>query len=61
MIGMAAVFAVSRYTGIHFLWYNVVGAVTVLVSGLVITALSGGPATRAGAAGPREEQMSGRK
>jgi SSS family transporter len=61
MIGMAAVFAVSRYTGIHFLWYNVVGAVTVFVSGLVITALSGGPPTRAGAAGPREEQMSGRK
>src|SRR5688572_2226632 len=42
MIGMAAVFAVSRYTAIHFLWYNVVGAVTVFVSGLVITALFGG-------------------
>jgi len=41
MIGMAAVFAVSRYTGVHFLWYNVVGAVTVFVSGLVITAFSG--------------------
>jgi solute:Na+ symporter, SSS family len=42
MLGMAAVFAVSRYTAVHFLWYNVVGAVTVFVSGLVITALSGG-------------------
>ena len=43
MIGMASVFAVSRYTAVHFLWYNVVGAVTVFVSGLVITALSAGP------------------
>ena len=43
MIGMAAVFAVSRYTAIHFLWYNVVGAVTVFVAGLAITALSADP------------------
>ena len=43
MLGMAAVFAVSRYTSVHFLWYNVVGAVTVFVAGLVITALSAGP------------------
>jgi SSS family solute:Na+ symporter len=43
MIGMAAVFAVSRYTAIHFLWYNVVGAVTVFVSGLLITTLSAEP------------------
>jgi SSS family solute:Na+ symporter len=43
MLGMAAVFGVSRYTAIHFLWYNVVGAVTVFVSGLVITALSAEP------------------
>jgi Na+/proline symporter len=43
MIGMAAVFAVSRYTAIHFLWYNVVGAVTVFVVGLVITAFSPDP------------------
>jgi len=40
MIGMAAVFAVSRYTPVHFLWYNVVGAATVFVAGLVITAAS---------------------
>jgi len=40
MIGMAAVFAVSRYTAVHFLWYNVVGAVAVFASGLIITALS---------------------
>jgi Na+/proline symporter len=43
MIGMAAVFAVSRYTAVHFLWYNVVGAAAVFVSGLAITALSAGP------------------
>jgi SSS family transporter len=43
MIGMAAVFAVSRYTAIHFLWYNVVGAVMVFAAGLAITALSAEP------------------
>ena len=43
MIGMAAVFAVSRYTAVHFLWYNVVGALAVFASGLVITALSADP------------------
>jgi Na+/proline symporter len=41
MIGMAAVFGVSRFVpAVHFLWYNVVGALTVFVAGLVITALS---------------------
>jgi Na+/proline symporter len=43
MIGMAAVFAVSRYTAVHFLWYNVVGAAAVFGSGLLITALSAEP------------------
>ena len=41
--GMTTVFLVSRYTSIAFLWYNVVGALTVFVVGLVITALSGSP------------------
>jgi len=40
--GMAAVFAVSRLTSVAFLWYNVVGAVTVFVVGLAITALAPG-------------------
>ena len=40
LAGMATVFLVSRYTSIAFLWYNVVGALTVFVVGLVITALS---------------------
>jgi hypothetical protein len=37
---MTAVFLVSRLTGIAFLWYNVVGAATVFVVGLLITAIS---------------------
>jgi len=41
--GMAAVFLVSRYTAVAFLWYNVVGAVTVFVTGLLITAVAPGP------------------
>jgi hypothetical protein len=40
---MAAVFLVSRYTAVAFLWYNVVGAVTVFVTGLLITAVAPGP------------------
>jgi hypothetical protein len=40
---MAAVFLVSRTTGVAFLWYNVVGAVTVFATGLAITALAPGP------------------
>jgi len=40
--GMTTVFLVSRFTSLAFLWYNVVGAVTVFGVGLVITAVSGG-------------------
>lgn len=40
-LGMAAVAAVAAFTPIHFLWYNVVGAVTVFASGLLISAASG--------------------
>jgi SSS family solute:Na+ symporter len=42
--GMAAVFLVSQTTSVAFLWYNVVGAVTVFVVGLAITAVA--PGTR---------------
>jgi Na+/proline symporter len=42
--GMAAVFLVSWLTPVAFLWYNVVGAVTVFATGLLITALAPGPA-----------------
>jgi Na+/proline symporter len=41
--GMAAVFLVSWLTPVAFLWYNVVGAVTVFVVGLLITAVAPGP------------------
>jgi Na+/proline symporter len=37
--GMAAVFLVSQTTRVAFLWYNVVGAVTVFAVGLAITAV----------------------
>jgi Na+/proline symporter len=39
LAGMLTVFLVSRYTSIAFLWYNVVGAVTVFVVGMLLTAL----------------------
>jgi len=41
--GMAAVFLVSTLTPVAFLWYNVVGAVTVFTIGLLITAVAPGP------------------
>jgi Na+/proline symporter len=41
LAGMTAVFLVSRLTSIAFLWYNVVGALTVFGVGLAITAASG--------------------
>ena len=40
-LGLVAVFAVYAFTPVHFLWYNVVGAVTVFASGLALTALEG--------------------
>jgi Na+/proline symporter len=42
LAGMTAVFLVSQFTSIAFLWYNVVGAVTVFVVGLLITAVAPG-------------------
>ena len=39
MIGMGTVALVARTTGVHFLWYNVVGASTVFMAGLALTAL----------------------
>ncbi len=41
--GMLAVFLVSRTTNVAFLWYNVVGATTVFVVGLLITRFASGP------------------
>jgi Na+/proline symporter len=42
LAGMTAVFLVSRFTSIAFLWYNVVGAVTVFLVGLLITVVAPG-------------------
>jgi len=41
--GMAAVLLVSELTRVAFLWYNVVGAVTVFAVGHLITAVAPGP------------------
>jgi Na+/proline symporter len=40
LVGMASVYLVASLTAVHFLWYNVVGTMAVLVSGLAITALA---------------------
>jgi SSS family solute:Na+ symporter len=45
--GMTAVALVSWLTPVAFLWYNVVGAVTVFATGLLITAIAPGPAPAA--------------
>jgi Na+/proline symporter len=37
--GMAAVAAVNAYTNIEFLWHNIVGAVTVFVVGMLVSAV----------------------
>jgi SSS family transporter len=47
LTGMAAVALVSRLTPVHFLWYNVVGAVVVFAVGLALTAVAGGRARHA--------------
>ncbi|HUG54830.1 MAG TPA: sodium:solute symporter, partial [Vicinamibacteria bacterium] len=44
LAGMASVWAVATFTAVHFLWYNVVGAVSVFVVGLLLSALR--PSTR---------------
>ena len=44
--GMAAVLLVSSFTSVAFLWYNVVGAVTVFLVGLLLTALAPPPPAR---------------
>jgi SSS family solute:Na+ symporter len=46
IVGMATVWAVATFTSVHFLWFNVVGAVTVFLVGLALTAARpSGPAT----------------
>jgi hypothetical protein len=44
---MTAVLLVSSFTSVAFLWYNVVGAATVFVAGLIVSALQHvGPPSR---------------
>jgi SSS family solute:Na+ symporter len=40
LVGMASVYLVASLTPVHFLWYNVVGTMAVVASGLAITALA---------------------
>jgi SSS family solute:Na+ symporter len=37
IVGMATVWMVATFTPVHFLWYNVVGAVTVFAVGMALT------------------------
>jgi SSS family transporter len=43
LAGMTAVFLVSQLTAVAFLWYNVIGAVTVFLVGLLISVVAPGP------------------
>jgi SSS family transporter len=43
ILGVVTVASVAQLTPIHFLWYNVVGAVTVFAAGLAISALARRP------------------
>ncbi len=46
LVGMATVWAVATFTAVHFLWYNMVGALTVFAVGLVLSrAFPPAPAT----------------
>jgi solute:Na+ symporter, SSS family len=38
LAGMATVWVVATFTAVHFLWYNVVGALTVFLVGLALAA-----------------------
>ena len=48
VVGMAAVGLVSTFTAVHFLWYNVVGALAVFATGLLVSAAQGWPALTRG-------------
>lgn len=47
ILGEAAIFATSIFTNISFLWYNVIGALVVVLSGLAISQLAPAPANQA--------------
>ena len=56
LAGEATVFAAFLFTGISWLWYNVVGCATVVATALVVTYLSGGGGVPAGRATPGMRQ-----
>jgi Na+/proline symporter len=37
LVGEAAILATARFTSISFLWYNVIGAVVVVATGVVLS------------------------
>jgi len=37
--GEAAIFAANHFTGISFLWYNVIGCLVVLATGVLVSKL----------------------
>jgi len=43
LAGEAAIFAAFLFTGISFLWYNVIGCVVVIVTGLAFSYLGAAP------------------
>jgi Na+/proline symporter len=53
LAGMASVWTVATFTPVHFLWYNVVGAVVVFVVGLALSArATPSPSSSPAAPGP---------
>ena len=42
LVGQAVIFACWKYTGLAFLWYNVIGCVVVVLTGLALSALDHG-------------------
>jgi Na+/proline symporter len=43
--GEAAIFAAFLFTGISFLWYNVIGCLVVIATGMAVSYVSGAPAS----------------
>ena len=43
LVGQAVVFWLFKFTGISFLWYNVIGSLTVIAMGLIISTAAPGP------------------
>jgi SSS family transporter len=56
LAGEAAIFAAFLFTGISWLWYNVLGCATVVATALVVTYLSPGGGVPAGSATPGMRQ-----